>query len=382
LAFIPLILVVFLLFAAVWIIIPAPNRFFWFWAIGVGEWSLWFGALALLCILAAALERYLTGYGSLWIVTSVLGVAVISLTLYPFFSVYPLARKNKVRLSLPKYFNGIPAKDYFVRFPGAHLSTHIFSSIDGNDLRLDVCPPTVKNENNGAVVIVVHGGSWSGGARSDFPRWNKWLAAQGYTVFDIDYRLAQPNYLTATEDVRTAVRWIKTQAQEFDIDPERLALLGRSAGGHLALLAAYSAAGEAERVRAVISFYAPIDLLWAYGIPANKKVHDGPMTLINFLGGRPDESDEMRERYLSASSINHVTKSTPPTFLAHGGRDRVVYWKNMYRLKKKLDGAQVPHEIHFIPYGQHGFDYNINGWGSQVTASLLMRFLAKHLRPR
>jgi acetyl esterase/lipase len=382
LAFIPLILVVLLLLAVVWIIIPAPNRYFWLWAIGVGEWSLWFGALALLSIIAAVLERYLAGYGSLWITTIALGAAVISLTLYPFFSTYPLARKNKVRLSLRKYFNGLPAKDHFVGFPGAHLSTHIFSSFDGNDLRLDVCPPTVKNENNGAAVIVVHGGSWSGGTRSDFPRWNKWLAAQGYTVFDIDYRLAQPNYLTATEDVKTAVRWVKTHSQEFGIDPERIALLGRSAGGHLALQAAYSAAGEAERVRAVVSFYAPIDLLWAYGIPANKKVHDGPMALINFLGGRPGESDEMRERYLSASSISHVTESTPPTFLAHGGRDRVVYWKNMHRLKEKLDGAQVPHEIYLIPYGQHGFDYNINGWGSQATASLMLRFLAKHLRPR
>ncbi|MEJ7700346.1 MAG: alpha/beta hydrolase [Pyrinomonadaceae bacterium] len=91
--------------------------------------------------------------------------------------------------------------------------------------------PMTNSAANGASVIVVHGGSWNGGERNDFPQWNRWLAVQGYTVFDIDYRVApQPNYLTATSDVKCAIRWIKNHAAEFEISPERIALLGRSAG--------------------------------------------------------------------------------------------------------------------------------------------------------
>ena len=231
-------------------------------------------------------------------------------------------------------------------------------------------------------MIVVHGGSWNGGARSDFPRWNRWLSAQGFTVFDIDYSLSpQPNYLTAPADIKAAIRWVKDRAGNLQIDPDRIALLGRSAGAHLALLAAYTA-DENEKVCAVASFYGPVDLLWAYDIRGNKKVHDGPVSLINFLGGRPGDSDEMREDMCLASPISYVGENTPPTFMTHGGRDRLVWWKNMERLGEKLENAGVAHEIHFIPYGQHGFDYNQNGWGSQVIASLLLRFLISHTASR
>jgi acetyl esterase/lipase len=72
------------------------------------------------------------------------------------------------------------------------------------------------------------------------------LAENGYTVFDIDYRIApQPNYLTATGDVKCAVQWIKRHAAQFEIAPGSIVLFGRSAGAHLALLAAYSA-GDAR----------------------------------------------------------------------------------------------------------------------------------------
>jgi acetyl esterase/lipase len=383
LAFIPLILVFALLFAVIWIIFPPPNRHFWLLSIGVGEWSLWFGALAFLCIVAAVSIRVLIGEGWSWILTSALGITTILISLYPLFSVFSLSRKHDIPLSLRRYFNNLPAKDFFLGYAPKGFTTRAFATIERSDLNLDIYLPTAATENNGASVIVVHGGSWNGGARNDFPRWNEWLAGQGFTVFDIDYRLApQPNYLAATVDVKTAVRWVKAHAAEFDIDPGRTALLGRTAGAQLALLAAYTPNDESEKVRAAVSFYGPLDLLWAYDIRGNKRVHDGPGALVNFLGGRPGESDELRQRYVDMSPVSHVNENTPPTFMIHGGRDRLVWWKNMYRLSEKLEAANVPHEIHLIPHGQHGFDYNINGWGSQATASLMMRFLAKNLSPR
>jgi len=379
-------LVLVLLFMVAWVVIPAPNRHFWLLSVGVGEWSLWFGALALLCVAAGISIRLSNGEGWLWIATAVIGAAVIAITLYPLFSVLPLARKYQVPLSLRRYFTGWPAKDFFFGYQAKDLKTHIFIPADGNDLRLDVYLPTAHTVNNGASVVVVHGGSWNGGARSDFPRWNQWLAARGFTVFDVDYRLSpQPNYLTAAGDVKCAVRWVKRHAAEFGIDPGRIALLGRSAGAQLALLAAYSAphiaAGDGnENVRAVVSFYGPVDLLWAYECRGKPRVHDGPGSLENFLGGVPHESVEMRERYILTSPIAHIGVHTPPTLMTHGGRDLLVSYLNMFFLEEKLKAANVPHETLFIPYGQHGFDYHINGWGSQVVGSVLLRFLSEHTK--
>jgi acetyl esterase/lipase len=375
-----------------WVVIPAPNRHFWLLSVGVGEWSLWFGVLALLCIVSAVVIRLLNGAGWLWIATAVIGAAVIVITLYPLFSVLPLARKYKIPLSFRRYFTGWPAKDFFFGYQAKDFKTRTFHSAEGTDLHIDVYLPTAQSANNGASVIVVHGGSWNGGARSDFPRWNEWLADQGFTVFDVDYRLSpQPNYLTATGDVKAAVRWVKRRAAEFGIDPGRIALLGRSAGAHLALLAAYSAparipataAGvdnENENIRAVVSFYGPVDLLWAYECRGKPRVHDGPGSLENFLGGVPHESVEMRERYVLTSPVAHIGAHTPPTLMTHGGRDLLVSYKNMFFLEEKLKAANVPHETLFIPYGQHGFDYHLGGWGSQVVGSVLLRFLSEHTK--
>ncbi len=201
-------------------------------------------------------------------------------------------------------------------------------------------------------MIVIHGGSWSAGERNDFPKWNKWLPREGYTVFDVDYRLAPPNYLTATGDVKCAVRWVKSHAAEFKVSPQRVALLGRSAGAHLALLAAYSAEdtrlpascqneNQDETVRAVVSFYAPVDLIWDYDNPANESVINGKATLSRFVGGSPYDAAEMRERYVLASPVAHVSAQTSPTLLIHGGHDQLVRVENMQMLDAQLNEANA-----------------------------------------
>jgi dipeptidyl aminopeptidase/acylaminoacyl peptidase len=90
----------------------------------------------------------------------------------------------------------------------------------------------------------------------------------------------------------------------------------------------------------------------------------------------------LQERYVLASPIAHVDKNTPPTLLAHGGRDLLVSYKNMLFLGEKLAEANVPNETFFIPYGQHGFDYHINGWGSQIIRSAILKFLGEHTAAR
>ena len=382
------------LLSVIWIIVPAPSSYIWLYSVAVSEWSLWFGAIALIGIVCALSARFVYGSRNMWVVSLFIGGFAFIISLYPYFSVISAARQENVSLSFKRYFTGTPAVNDFSETQTKIFAVYTFARVGETDLKLDVYLPPENTANNGASVIVVHGGSWSGGTRSDFPQWNRWLAGQGYTVFDVDYRLApQPNYLTATGDVKCAVRWVKEHAAEFKIAPERIALMGRSAGAHLALLAAYSA-GDArvpatcrdletrENVRAVVSFYAPTALLWAYDNPANRLVIDGPATLSRFLGGSPHESAEIRERFILASPVAHVNTETPPTLLIHGGQDQLIRIENMNFLAEKLKEANVPHKILYIPYAQHGFDYNIHGFGSQVAESVILDFLRENTQAK
>ena len=378
-----LILSFFVFLAAIWIIVPAPAYQIWLWSVAASEWSLWLGALALFGIILSIFSRISDGKGKLWFVSLIISSSALLISLYPLFSVFPLAREMNVSLSLRQYFSGLWTKK------NSGFTTYTFAKIDGKNLNLDVYSP---KEKNGAGIIVVHGGSWNAGNRSDFQSWNYWLAAQGFTVFDIDYRLMpQPNYLAATGDVKCAVGWVKKHATEFGISPNRIALFGRSAGAHLALLAAYSA-GDADLpptcletksdtdVRAVAAFYAPTDLLWDFDNPANQFVINGPKILADFLGGSPHESAEIRRRYILASPVAHVLANTPPTLLIHGGQDQLVRTENMQFVAEKLGKVGIPHQTLLIPYAQHGFDYNFNGFGAQITKSAMLKFLRENTK--
>lgn len=371
--------------AVVWIVVPAPSYYIWLFSVAVSEWSLWLGAFSLVAIFLNVFILIYGSGGKLSAVSLVFSAAALVISLYPPISVLSLANKEDVSLSIGEYFSGLKADN-----PNGDFTTHTFAAVDGKELKFDVYAPTIKNANNGAAVVVIHGGSWNAGSRNDFPKWNGWLAAEGFTVFDIDYRLApQPNYESATGDVKCAVLRIKENAAKFNISPERIAVFGRSAGAHLALLAAYSvddsrlppscSAGEkTEQIRAVVSFYAPVNLLWAFDNAANEFVINGPQTLADFLGGNPHESDEIREIFRLAAPLNHISGKTPPTLLVHGGKDQLVRVENMEFLDAKLSENNIPHKTIFIPYAQHGFDYNFYGLGAQITKPVMLDFLRQN----
>jgi acetyl esterase/lipase len=376
------------LLSAIWILIPAPAYHLWLFAVAASEWSLWLGAIALIGIVCSLLNYTLYSNNKLWIAFLIMNCAAFTISLYPLFSILNLATENNVSLSLTNYFAGLNRLE---KKNTNDFKTYTFAEAEGENLQLDIYLPTRHTSGSGASIIIIHGGSWSAGKRNDFPQWNEWFAAQGFTVFDVDYRLApQPNYLSATGDVKCAVSWVKEHAAEFNISPDRIALLGRSAGGHLALLTAYSADKhfptacakneQSDTVRAVISLYAPTDLIWAYDHPANQRVIDGPATLTNFLGGSPHESKEMQERFTLSSPAYQVSDSTPPTLLIHGGRDQLVLPDNMIILNNVLESSNVTHKTIYIPYAQHGFDYNFNGWGAQMIKPVILDFLLENTK--
>jgi acetyl esterase/lipase len=233
-------------------------------------------------------------------------------------------------------------------------------------------------------VIVVHGGGWSTGDKGEAPMSSRWLSRQGFAVFDVQYRLQpQPNWKTATGDVKCAIGWVKDKAAQVgvNVNPARITLLGRSAGGHLALLAAYTAGDEQlppscpardTRVSAVAGYYAPTDLVWGYGLPANPNVYDTSGRLRDFLGGTPETAPEA---FRQASIVNRVTRQAPRTLMVHGGRDQFVSPQHIDRLRPFLQAAGVPFESLVIPYGQHGFDYIHGGLSGQLAEAALVRFL-------
>lgn len=369
-------------FLTIWIIIPAPAYRLFEVAVGASEWSLWFGAVGLA---GAALSLLALTAGSrwpAWLALS-LGVAAVALAMIPPLNAWHVARENKIELSLRQYLFGSRESSPV----SIERTNATFAIVEGQTLKLDVYQSLLKEELTSPAIIVVHGGSWSAGERDDYPQWNEWLARQGYTVFDIDYRIApQPNWQAATGDVKCAVGWVKANAARYRVDPARIALLGRSAGGHLALLAAYST-GEAAlppscasasdvSVRAVVSLYAPTDLKWGYEHPANERVLDGPGKIRDFVGGSPTTATEAIRL---ASATTHVKAQTPPTLLFHGGRDQLVRDEHMNLLAEKLTQHNIPHRTLLIPYAQHAFDYNFNGWGSQLARPLILDFLNAHL---
>ncbi|HZG51212.1 MAG TPA: alpha/beta hydrolase [Pyrinomonadaceae bacterium] len=365
----------------IWIVVPAFAYALFQVAVGASEWSLWFGAAGLLGA-GLSLPARAAGSGRAARVAFVLGIAAAGLSLIPPLDAWRVARANDLRLSLRQYLFGSP-ENHNAR---AERTTETFATVAGQTLKLDAYLAPAKETRLRAAVIVVHGGSWNAGERSDYPAWNEWLAQQGYAVFDIDYRLApQPNWQAATGDVKCAVGWVKANAARFAVDPARVALLGRSAGGHLALLAAYSTGETAlppscdapdASVRAVVSLYAPADLKWGYEHPANPRVFDGTGKIRNFVGGTPASASEAMRL---ASATTHVKSQSPPTLLFHGGRDQLVSDHHMTLLADRLAQSRVSHRALRLPYAQHAFDYNFNGWGSQLARPLILNFLREHL---
>lgn len=365
----------------IWIVLPAPSYYIWLFSVLASEWSLAFGFVALLGIICALFADK----SGLRMISFLLSLTALIISFYPFISAYRIAQTQNVSLSWSEYFSGFYKNDSQINF-----TTRAFAVVDGKELKTDIYLPAAESDKKRTGIIVVHGGSWSGGVRNDFPQWDRWLAQNGYTVFDIDYRLTQPNWQTATGDVKCAVNWVQQHAADFDISPDKVVLLGRSAGAHLALLAAdsqnderipASCTGDSQnKIRAVISFYAPTDLIWDYENPANQRVIDGHLTLRSLMGGNPSDSVEMRDKYLLASPTNHTSPNVPPTLLVHGGHDQLVLPQNMDFIAEKLQAnGVVNHEI-FIPYAQHGFDFNFKGWGSQIVKPKILEFLNDSLR--
>jgi acetyl esterase/lipase len=204
---------------------------------------------------------------------------------------------------------------------------------DGVALLGDLYMPSEPGQH--PVLVAVHGGGWQVGARDLYRWWGPFLAARGYALLSVDYRLSQPkepSWPGAVHDIRAAVQFVKREAAALQIDVGRVALVGDSAGAHLAALAAlagddrlFTAADAADalstRVRAVIGIYGVYDLAQQWNHDLLSRPHD-PIC-EKFLGAALSDN---RRRYFDASPLSYVTSDNNATafLLSWGTEDDIV----------------------------------------------------------
>ncbi|MEP7272241.1 MAG: alpha/beta hydrolase, partial [Acidobacteriota bacterium] len=361
-------------------IVPAPNGTLWMLAIGVTEWGHWLAAVALLTLLPGWSATRAGSAGAM------LGVLAALLALYPITRATLLARR--LPGDLQRTFGNTPARSNSgapprsaplsgldlirgVGSPEVAVQSVVYVSRGAKDLRLDVYQPPPAGPP-APCVVVIHGGSWQRYDSTQLAKLNYYLAARGYIVASINYRLSPEfKFPAARDDLRSAIAFLKENHERFRLDPERLVLLGRSAGGQLALLVAYGDKDPA--VRGVVGFYGMTDLGYIYSHPANPRVIDSRDILRAHLGGSPEEVPAL---YEEASPTSHVSRDVPPTLLIHGGRDELFPWALSELLDSRLSEAGASHYFLRLPWATHGCDFNFSGPSGQISTYAIERFIA------
>jgi acetyl esterase/lipase len=245
-------------------------------------------------------------------------------------------------------------------------------ALDFYDVRDSTDSAAKDSSSTRPLVITIHGGSWVGGSRTDLPELNHYLAARGYAVAALSYRLAPKNpFPSATDDVNAAIDYLKSRSRTLRIDSTRIVLVGRSAGGQLALQSGYTK--NDFNIRGVVALYAPTDQIWGWEHPTNPRVYDSFATLRAFLNGEPSQ---IAPAYRAASPINYIGSHTIPTLLIHGSMDPLVSVRQSQRLDSALAIARRPHLLVEMPWATHGCDYVFNGPCGQMANFAIERFVA------
>jgi len=232
-----------------------------------------------------------------------------------------------------------------------------YKSINGKSLQLDIYRP--KNLNKAVPLLVfIHGGGWRGGVRSDYLVYLVAFAKKGYMTATVSYRLLKDGpYPACAEDITDAVRWFFNHGEKYGYDADRIALIGGSAGAHLALLAAYgwkkpgvnndstNVGEKSHRIKAVVDIYGPADLTTEYS-----RNHS---LVTSFLAHSFKEAPEL---FTEASPIHYLDKNDPPTMILHGTSDDLVPISQSDELKAKLDSLGVSNVYYRVPLWPHTMD--------------------------
>ena len=346
-------------------------------AVGASEMSPFLVLLDLLWCLPA--NRMLRGRNRLRYTTLALLVASACVAVRPLTQFNRAAATASAQLgteAAPPTFSLLTAVRGLPTSADVVERTVPYSAPDGSQLSLRLYSLRAKAIR--PTVVVIYGGAWRAGAPTQCENVSRALAARGFTVAAIDYRHAPTSqYPAQTDDVSRSLLLLRDSAGAWGIDPDRMAVLGRSAGGHLAEMVAFAPNGYP--VKAVVAIYAPHNLVQGYvDLPTPDPI-DVRNVLRGFIGGTPDDRLKV---YRDASPSSYVKSGLPPTLLIFGGRDHIVKPTFNREAAAALRAAHVPVVEVELPWAEHGFDMAPSGLGAQLAFGVVAEFLERQLKPR
>ena len=231
----------------------------------------------------------------------------------------------------------------------------------GRDLRADLYRPPAPN---GCGVLLIHGGGFVQGDRTQLRGYGILLGRVGYTCLACEYRLAPgAQWPAQVDDVNTALAYLHASAPALGVDPAKIAVSGNSAGGHLALMAA---ARPAAPIAAVVAFYPPTDLV------AGRD--RGATPLMSSLFGHEPSKAELA----AASPVTYASAAFPPALLITGNQDELVSWHDSDDMYHRLRAAGAKTELHLFEGLPHAFD-RLPDFGRHC-ANLIALFLDRQVR--
>ena len=269
-----------------------------------------------------------------------------------------------------------------------------YAQHDGIKLVGDLYKP--KGLAKAPAIIAVHGGGWQNGSRAGYRYWGPYLARNGFTVLSIDYRLGKAGtYPGSVYDVKAAIQFVRAKAADLGVDPERIGLMGDSAGSHLVALVGLAGAeplfssgyrddpnaAVPVNVKAVVAFYGVYDMLAQWHHDQIARPRD--QIAEKYLGASPMEN---RRIYFKSSPISYATIDKKGTrfLLIHGTNDDIVdppsqseaFWLALNQAGIFARRIVIPGAGHF--WASDPFEGEPGGYGA-TTAPRLLRFLEEAL---
>ena len=253
---------------------------------------------------------------------------------------------------------------------------------------LDLYVPETPTNKPLPVVAWIHGGGWKGGSKTGCPC--RGLVGQGYAAASIEYRFSQKALFPAQiQDCQAAIRWLRANAQQYNLDPDNIGVWGASAGGHLVALLgtaggknAFPIVGgnvdQSDRVQAVCDDFGPADFNTVMSQAAAGTVKN----VFNFNNGDPYSDligvhlDADKDKTNAVSPVNYVSKDNPPFLIMHGTADSLVPYAQSVELATDLNQVGVPVLLQPFPGAGHGGAV----FGRPAPLMLVKSFFDKYLR--
>ena len=268
----------------------------------------------------------------------------------------PKGYRSETTLKMAYFFGTLKLIETHIDVPKNVIESRDveYNRIGDTSLKLDIYRPRVFAEP-APLLVFIHGGAWKKGDKSDYQRYLVEFAERGYVTASVQYRFSQQAVFPAqVSDAKCAVRWLKSNAEEYGIDRNNIAVIGGSAGGHLAMMVAYSPGvnalegecdgiEESSQVQAVVNLYGPADLTTGRSVVTP--------SVIQLLGPKPSEN-----AHALASPITYIGQNSPPTLIFHGTLDSLVPVSQSEKLKARLTAEGVAVDFHKLKGWPHTMD--------------------------